>query len=229
MARYEASESADGMPVISGARVAEFRLGPIPVRIEFPFLLIAVLTGVRARPGWLLVAWVLVVFVSILVHELGHALVARAYGDQVRILLHGMGGLTFRAGRYPSDREDIVVSLAGSLTQIVVLGLPAFFLLRSGSIESPTLYTILWDVKWVSLGWAIINLMPLLPLDGGNITVTLLRRVRGIDALRVTRQISVGVALALAVWAYHEIGALTSLWILFFGVLNAVALTKNGR
>ncbi len=228
VARYEAPGSADGMPVVSGARVAEFNIGSVPVRIEFPFLLIAVLTGVRAGSVLLLLAWVIVVFVSILVHELGHAFTGRAFGGQVRILLHGMGGLTYRTGRYLTDVEDIVVSLAGSITQIVVLGLPALFLLRTNAIDSLTLRAIVSDVAWISFGWAIINLLPLLPFDGGNIAVTLLRRVNGIDAARVVRLISVGVALGVAVWAYYVVGPLTSLWVLFFAVLNAVALTKNG-
>lgn len=216
------------MPVVSGARVAEFNLGSVPVRIEFPFLLVAVLTGARAGSVLLLLAWVVVVFVSILIHELGHAFAGRAYGGQVRILLHGMGGLTYRTGRYLTDVEDIVVSLAGSITQIVVLGLPALFLLRTDAINSFTLHAIVSDVAWVSFGWAIINLLPLLPFDGGNIAVTLLRRVNGIDAVRVVRVISVGVALGVALWAYHAVGPLTSLWMLFFAVLNAVALTKKG-
>jgi membrane-associated protease RseP (regulator of RpoE activity) len=88
--------------------------------------------------------------------------------------------------------------------------------------------TIVLNLAWVSFGWAIINLLPLLPFDGGNIAVTILRRVNGIDAVRVVRLISVGVALCVAIWAYHAVGPLTSLWVLFFGALNAVALARNG-
>jgi Zn-dependent protease len=145
----------------------------------------------------------------------------------VRIVLHAMGGLTFRTGKFAKATEDVVVSLAGSVTQIVVLGLPALLLVRSGGIDSFTWHVILSDVAWVSFGWAIFNLLPILPLDGGNIAVTLLRRVNGIDAVRLVRQLSVGTALGVSVWAYHSIGLLGSLWPLFFGVLNAVALAKN--
>jgi len=228
MGKYEAPSYGDGTSPISGANVAHFRLGRIPVRIEFPFFLVAVLLGLNTHKDvLLLLAWVVVVLVSILVHELGHALVGRAFGEQVSIVLHGMGGLTFRTGRYASANEDIVVSLAGSLTQIVFLGLPAMFLVRSEVISSFTWYVFFSDLAWVSLGWGIINLLPILPLDGGNITITVLRRMNGIDADRIARLLSVGAALGLAIWAYHSLGFLAALWALFFAVWNAAALTRS--
>jgi Zn-dependent protease len=226
VAWYDAEQAvADWDAPVSGASIARFRLGSIPVRIEFPFFLVAVLLGVNARPGMLLVWWVAVVFISILVHELGHAVVARRFGQQPRIVLHAFGGLTY-SGNLRTSAQDIAVSAAGSLTQMLLLGLPALLLLRSGAIESYTTYVIVHDVQWVSLGWAIINLLPILPLDGGNIAHTLLRKVRRIDALWIARNISVGAALGLAVWAYHTLGWMSALWALFFGILNAVALAR---
>jgi membrane-associated protease RseP (regulator of RpoE activity) len=177
----------------------------------------------------LLLSWVVVVLVSILVHELGHAVTGQAFGERVRIVLHAFGGLTFRSGKFTSATEDIVVSLAGSVTQILLLGLPALLILRADAIQSPTWYTIVSDVAWVSLGWGIINLLPILPLDGGNIALVVLRRVKGIDGERIARALSVGAALGLAIWSYHNLGPLAALWALFFGVLNAVALAKGAR
>lgn len=225
--RYEAPPSGDWTTPVSGVSIASFRVGSIPVRIELPFFLIAVLLGINARRGVLLLGWVAVVFVSILVHELGHAFVGRAFGEQVSIVLHATGGLTFRGGKYTGAGEDIAVSLAGSLTQIVVLGVPALWLLRSDAIDSYTWYVIVHDLAWVSLGWAIINLLPILPLDGGNIALTILRRVKGFEAKRIARLISVGAALGLAIWSYHRLGLFVSLFALFFAVSNAAALTRN--
>lgn len=229
VAWYEAPADGDWNAPVSGANIAQFRLGSIPVRIEFPFFLVAVLLGVNSRPGILLVGWVAVLLVSILVHELGHALTGRAFKERVSIVLHAFGGLTFRSGKFMSATEDIVVSLAGSVTQILVLGLPALLLLRSGAIHSSTPYVIVSDLKWVSLGWAIVNLLPILPLDGGNIAMTVLRRAGRIDAERIMRCVSVGAALGLSIWAYHRLGVLSAVWGLYFGVLNAVALAKMGR
>jgi membrane-associated protease RseP (regulator of RpoE activity) len=80
---------------------------------------------------------------------------------------------------------------------------------------------------WVSLGWGIINLLPILPLDGGNIAVTLLRRTRMDDPVRLARRLSVGAALGLAIWAYHTTGWFGALWALGLAMWNATALTKN--
>jgi membrane-associated protease RseP (regulator of RpoE activity) len=89
-------------------------------------------------------------------------------------------------------------------------------------------YVFLWDLMWVSLGWGIINLLPILPLDGGNIAITLLRRTRIDEPERVARLLSVGAALGLAMWLYSAVGWFGALWALFFAVWNAVPLTKRG-
>lgn len=59
---------------------------------------------------------------------------------------------------------------------------------------------------WVGLGWGIINLLPILPLDGGNIAITLLRRTRIDEPDRVVRLLSVGTAIRLAIWLYNQVG-----------------------
>ena len=144
-----------------------------------------------------------------MVRELGHAVVGRLHGSPTSIVLHGMGGLTFRnGGRYPSIREDIMISLAGSVTQIVLLGTGV-----RDHVQQPMLfftsygwYVFFWNLMWVSLGWGIINLLPILPLDGGNIAITLLRRTRIDEPDRVVRLLSVGTAIRLAIWLYNQVG-----------------------
>jgi membrane-associated protease RseP (regulator of RpoE activity) len=232
MDQYQAPSYGDGTAPISGATVTRFRIGPIPVRIEFPFFLVTVLLGYNGhRSAMLLLGWTVAVFVSVMVHELGHAVVGRLFGSPTSIVLHGMGGLTFRnGGRYPSAREDILISLAGSATQIILLGIPAYMITHDSMlfITSYGWYVFFWDLMWVSLGWGIINLLPILPLDGGNIAITLLRRTRIDEPDRVVRLLSVGTALGLAVWLYNQVGWMSALWALFFAVWNAVPLTKKG-
>jgi len=65
----------------------------IPIRIEFPFFLVTFLLGYTGRQSaMLLLGWTLAVFISVMVHELGRAVVGRLYGSPTSIVLHGMGG-----------------------------------------------------------------------------------------------------------------------------------------
>ena len=79
-----------------GSPSVQFRLFGIQVHVDLFFLVLAVLIGgrgIRESPV-LLVSWVAIVFASVLLHELGHALSARAFGQQPVISLYGLGGVT---------------------------------------------------------------------------------------------------------------------------------------
>lgn len=233
MGQYQAPSSGDGTAPALGPTLARFRIGPIPVRIEFSFFLVTVLLGYTGgrRNAMFLLGWIVAVFISIMVHELGHAVVGRLYGGSTSIVLHGMGGLTFRnGGRYSSARQDILISLAGSATEIILLGIPAYLFTHNNPMlyfTSFGWYLFFWDLMWVSLGWGIINLLPILPLDGGNIAITLLARTRTDDPETAARVLSIGTALALAIWMSNHVGWMGALWALFFAVWNAAALTKK--
>jgi Zn-dependent protease len=93
-----------------------FRLAGMPVRIH-PFfwvstLIIGISGGGSTPPAELLV-WIVAVFVSILIHEVGHALVQRRYGGHPRIVLHGLGGLAICDDCDRSTSSQILISLAG--------------------------------------------------------------------------------------------------------------------
>ncbi|HWC89961.1 MAG TPA: hypothetical protein VG433_09905, partial [Pirellulales bacterium] len=89
----------------------------IPVRIHPLFWLMSLLLGYSGTQGEpsLLFFWVLAVLISVLVHEMGHALVIRHYGWQPRITLYGMGGLASYNAVRIDPRTHIVISLAGPL------------------------------------------------------------------------------------------------------------------
>ena len=116
-----------------------FTLFGLPVRIHPWFWLIALLLGINSQIDdmriWMLmlIAWVAALFVSILVHELGHALpLAYVYGARTWIVLHGMGGLALHQPYYskktPGTWGTIGYTIAGpfagfALAAVVVLGL----------------------------------------------------------------------------------------------------------
>ena len=104
----------------------DVRILGFPVRIEGTFFLMAAILG-QGRPGGFVLAWIAVVFISILAHELGHAFAFRAFGDTPRITLHTLGGLTHSTKALPL-LKDLTASAAGSLTGILLLGIPAYAL-----------------------------------------------------------------------------------------------------
>src|SRR5688572_25901844 len=196
-----------------------FSIAGIPVRVHTLFWLIAVLFGFSADLIQLLI-WVLVVFVSILIHELGHALAMRRYGQPSRIILHFAGGLTVPepvswgsgwANVALRSNQEIFISLAGPgagflLAALVGVGvtlsggsiitnwllgiipLPVAALMPIGGRVLSLLVTML---LWVNVFWGLINLVPVYPLDGGNVSRYLLIKADPIDGARKSLWVSV--------------------------------------
>ena len=117
-----------------------FRFGPFPVTVYVSFLVAAALLAylwidagsLRAMDAVpLLLAYIAVVFVSVLVHELGHAVVGRAFGGAPEIRLEGFGGVTYpRLKERPSAWKQIALSIAGPLAGLG-LGLLATLVSRA--------------------------------------------------------------------------------------------------
>ncbi len=156
-----------------------FRVGPFPVTVYPWFFITAVLLGGGLGFGWKMLVWIFVVFVSVLVHELGHAVVALAFGGRPEIRLEGFGGVTFpRLPQPPSAWKQIVLSVAGPVAGLG-LGLAAWALGRALPPEagSPSA-TVLLLFRVTSIDWAILNLLPVLPLDGGHVLQAVIEGVR---------------------------------------------------
>lgn len=194
----------------------EFHLAGIPVRLEWTFLVFTVLIGSTLGELSLVIGWVVVVTLSILVHELGHAAALRGWGVPSRIVLHVMGGVTIPTRNPPTRWGRIVVSLAGPFTGMVLFGLPALLLEDAVAGQDPW-HDIVRFVVWVNIGWALVNLLPVLPLDGGNVANELLGEVPA-------RVLSVVVAAAVGVWAATEGFLFGAVFALFFLVDNVRAL-----
>jgi Zn-dependent protease len=198
-------------------------LGSIPVRVHFAFLMMAILFGLTGRGLKAAVAWLLVVFVSILVHELGHALAGMAFGLSPQIDIHGMGGTTsWTAGEALSPGKRIVVSLAGPFIGfalgVVVVIASLFIPAAPGSLLADTIE----DLKWVNFGWGVFNLLPMLPLDGGNVMASALQWITGGKGQRAAHYVSIVVA------GLAGLAALYLKWI-FPGVLAALYIVQNVR
>jgi Zn-dependent protease len=188
---------------------SQFALFGIPVRIELPFLFLALVFGylLYLGPGvpngpTLFVLWIPLVTGAVLLHELGHALVARAFGLTPFIVLHGMGGLTAfdaHAHRRLSHGRRVLITLAGPLAGIVpgalALLVSAFVPRSLGSVASG----VLDGLVFTTLGWGLLNLFPMLPLDGGHIVATVLDKLFGRRGTAFARLASIAIAALVAV------------------------------
>jgi len=186
--------------------VLNFRLFGIPVSIRLGFVLLgAVLGWSGGYKGIELGIWLGIVFVSVLAHEMGHAIAVRAFGLAPQIELHGMGGTTsWQPDARVTPGRRIVVSLAGPGAGFVLgaIVLVAFVALRpaEGTVAGNAVSMALW----VNVGWGALNLLPMLPLDGGNVMASVLEILAPNRGLRLARYVSIGLCVAagaLAAWA----------------------------
>jgi Zn-dependent protease len=195
-----------------------FSIAGIPVRVHPSFWLIALLFG-ASGDVLLLPIWVLVVFVSILIHELGHALAFRRHGQRSQIVLHFAGGLTipepvYWGGGYANvgltANQQIFISLAGPgagfLFAAVVIGIVVGLggsvgISRLLGIPLPlsaalpfggvVVNALIGMLLWVNIFWGLINLAPVYPLDGGSVTRNVLVQTDPVDGIRKSLWISV--------------------------------------
>jgi Zn-dependent protease len=187
----------------------------IPIKVEPYFFLIVIFLGLgRARSLSLMIEWVAVVCFSIVLHELGHALVGRAFGLEPQIRLYQMGGLTsWKTGKDLSAARQVAISLAGPgiglLFGLVVLLLGQTVL----AYQSEFALLIYSDLLWVNIGWGLCNLLPILPMDGGQVMATLETSLRKANDRVVSHTFSLLAALLIGIAAFNW----HALWIGFLG------------
>ena len=153
-------------------------------------------------------------FLSIMVHEYGHALTMRKFGKSPQIILHGMGGLAVSAGSPLKRGQNILVTLAGPLSQLL-LGVIAYLILFSiGAENFPTEQSFLFikNIMFVSVFWSIINLIPIHPLDGGQLLALATKNPK------LTHIVGITIAIPLMIYCFN-IGSIFGLVIL--GMLTA--------
>jgi membrane-associated protease RseP (regulator of RpoE activity) len=114
-----------------------------------------------------------------------------------------MGGLTHGEGRL-TPVESIAVSLAGPFTALFLLGLPALWLEKNGSISGADARAILSQVIWINVGWSVLNLLPIPLLDGGHLMYYLIEIAKGKPVSERVMELGqrVGLALLLVMMAF---------------------------
>ncbi len=159
-------------------RSLEFKLLGIPIAVDPWFWAIAVLLGAQLTPA-LIPIWILSVFVGVLVHELGHALAGRYYGLAPAIRLYALGGVTtWPVRKRLPTWNNVALSLAGPMAGFA-LGIVLWLLLQLMPLEvvrTRWVNAALSFGLFVNFGWGALNLLPVLPLDGGNVMRELVYR-----------------------------------------------------
>jgi len=206
----------------------------IPVRVHPFFWLAAALMGLYALElgAVYFVIWVLCFFVSLLIHELGHVLAGRYFGAHGQVLLYGFGGLAIGSTNLSKRWQRIIVYSAGPLAEIGLFGL-AWLGIKSldPGEDSHLLGWTLWVLFFINLFWGGLNLLPVWPLDGGQISREVCIALNSRRGSRISLIISIATAGLLVVNALSVISTKRSLipglemlkgpWlVLFFGLLG---------
>lgn len=190
------------------------RLAGIDVRVHITFLLLLAWvayveyrqwgTGNAALVG---VLFVLAVFATVVLHELGHSLTARRYGVKTReITLWPIGGVS-RLERVPEDpKRELAIAIAGPLVSIAVaVGLYGVYLALKATpfYSGETMQAAAGFVRrlmWVNVVLAAFNLLPAFPMDGGRVLrAVLAMRMPYPRATHYSARIGQGLALVFAI------------------------------
>lgn len=160
--------------------------GPIPIHIHPLFFAIAGLIGLlQTQVIWQVLTWMGVIFISVLVHEFGHALTAMGFGHQTKITLMLSGGITERKGGPLKLWQEFLVVINGPLFGFVLCIL-SFLALGSLQPEKGTfLYIALGASTFINFFWNVLNLFPVGPLDGGRLLNICLEAVLGTRGIRI--------------------------------------------
>lgn len=185
-----------------------FRLFGTPVRVSPLFWLVSAIFGwdFAANLGMpYLFLWVVCVFVSILLHEFGHIWAGRAFGSDGEIVLYSFGGLAVGSRDQRQRWQRIVVSLAGPAIQLALFGTLWIAKQRMGKDAFdemlPQLRLCYEILMWINLYWALFNLLPVWPLDGGMISREVCIGILRSRGLRTSLVISIAVGGFIAIHA----------------------------
>ena len=173
------------------------RRSRLRLHLTLGFLITATIPGLARGPK-AMVTWGVIVFVSLFVHEIGHALFGILWGSKATVILYPLGGITHMDPPL-SRRRSIVSLLAGPFLNLMLGLCVAAVRAKTGS---PAWLSI---AMWVNLGWGALNLVPVLPFDGGRVLVEALGERRATNALLVSASVAMGIAFS-GLIAFRSLG-----------------------
>lgn len=214
-----------------------FSIARIPVHLSVWALLLVAWLAWRMGDPVLGAMMGLGALISVLIHELGHAVVAARYGLQPAILLHALGGVTQHTPAR-TDAQDAWIIAAGPLIQlaagaVVLVGWVLGAAIAPAIAGHPMVSSFLFAFLYVSLFWGLINLAPMWPLDGGKLFrlgLIHLLSVKPLLADRITHITGIALAIVAFLLFWLFIGGFLLLVLLIFGMVafqNVMALRED--
>ena len=160
--------------------------GRIPIAIHPLFWLFAALIGWMNGGSLLgMFIWIGIIFFSVLIHEFGHALTALVFKHKANIQLVALGGLTSFEGPKLKFWQQFLITLNGPVFGFMIF-VGATLLLKFDWTSWPVVHLILKWTQIANLFWAVVNLLPVMPLDGGQLLRIVLEAFFGIKGFRAS-------------------------------------------
>ena len=182
------------------------------------------------------IGFVLAVFICVLAHEYGHALVARRFGIRTRdITLLPIGGLASLERIPEKPKEELIVALAGPAVNVAIAIVVYINLAATGQLVNLVNYTetissldpiyFAENIFAVNLILVVFNLIPAFPMDGGRVLRALL--AMRWDRAKATR-FAAGIGRTLAV-GFVFMGFFGNFWMVFIGLFIYLGATAESR
>ena len=176
--------------------------GRIPISIHPFFWILAALIGwLNSGQIFGMFIWIGIILFSVLFHEFGHAITAVAFKQKSRIQLVALGGLTSYEGPKLSFSKQFLIVLNGPLFGLLLFVF-ATLLLRLDFAAWPVIHGILRATQIANLIWSVANLLPVLPLDGGQLLRIVLEGAFGLKGFKAALLIGAVISILLSFYFF---------------------------
>ena len=184
-----------------------WRMFGIPIRVHpFFWVFTAIIGWHHVRDGLqFLIIWIASVFISILLHELGHIWMGRLFGSRGEIVLYSFGGLAIGSKQLRKRWQRIAVSAAGPGIQLLLWGALVGIVYLTPLPKNVYVVELYDMLIWINLYWAIFNLIPIWPLDGGQISREIWEGISKRRGTKIALQLSIALALIIALNAGYAV------------------------